>query len=128
MIKLLRMLRPYRLPVALVLVFVFIQSLSELYLPTLMADIVDKGVVGGDTPYIWKIGGFMLLVALAGAAVRLAQASCRPRRRAASVKIFANAYSGMSSNSRSMSSIQSALLPSSPGLRMILRRFSRCLR
>ena len=68
MIKLLRMLRPYRLPVALVLVFVFIQSLSELYLPTLMADIVDKGVVGGDTPYIWKIGGFMLLVALAGAA------------------------------------------------------------
>ncbi len=68
MIKLLRMLRPYRLPVALVLVFVFIQSLSELYLPTLMADIVDKGVVGGDTPYIWKIGGFMLLVALGGAA------------------------------------------------------------
>ncbi len=33
-----------------------------------MADIVDKGVVGGDTPYIWKIGGFMLLVALGGAA------------------------------------------------------------
>ena len=31
-----------------------------------MADIVDKGVVTGDTPYIWKIGGIMLLVAAAG--------------------------------------------------------------
>lgn len=31
-----------------------------------MADIVDKGVVTGDTNYIWKIGGFMLLVASGG--------------------------------------------------------------
>ncbi|BBH23757.1 multidrug ABC transporter ATP-binding protein [Paenibacillus baekrokdamisoli] len=68
MLKLLRMLKPYRVSVSLVLVFVFIQSLSELFLPTLMSDIVDKGVVGGDTPYIWRIGGFMLLVALGGAA------------------------------------------------------------
>lgn len=31
-----------------------------------MSDIVDKGVVTGDTQYIWKIGGFMLLVAAGG--------------------------------------------------------------
>ncbi len=31
-----------------------------------MSDIVDKGVVKGDTDYIWKIGGYMLLVALGG--------------------------------------------------------------
>jgi ATP-binding cassette, subfamily B, multidrug efflux pump len=31
-----------------------------------MSDIVDKGVVRGDTDYIWKIGGFMLLVAAGG--------------------------------------------------------------
>ena len=31
-----------------------------------MADIVDKGVVTGDTDYIWKIGGLMLLVAAVG--------------------------------------------------------------
>lgn len=31
-----------------------------------MSDIVDKGVVTGDTHYIWKIGGYMLLVALGG--------------------------------------------------------------
>lgn len=66
MIKLFRNLKPYRWLVAAVLVFVFFQTLSELYLPTLMADIVDKGVVNGDTPYIWRIGGLMLLVALGG--------------------------------------------------------------
>lgn len=52
--------------VFLVLVLVLVQSLSDLYLPTLMSDIVDKGVVNGDTNYIWKIGGFMLLVAAGG--------------------------------------------------------------
>lgn len=31
-----------------------------------MSDIVDKGVVKGDTDYIWKIGGYMLLVAAGG--------------------------------------------------------------
>lgn len=66
MIKLFRNLKPYRWVVAAVLVLVFFQTLSELYLPTLMADIVDKGVVTGDTPYIWRVGGLMLLVALGG--------------------------------------------------------------
>ena len=28
-----------------------------------MADIVDYGIVEGDVPYIWRVGGFMLLVA-----------------------------------------------------------------
>ena len=32
----------------------------------MMADIVDKGVVKGDTGYIWRIGGLMLLVSIAG--------------------------------------------------------------
>ena len=41
--------------------------MSDLFLPTLMADIIDKGVVVGDTPYIWKIGGIMLLVSALGA-------------------------------------------------------------
>ena len=66
MIKLFRFLRPYRLAVASVMMLVFFQSLSELYLPTLMADIVNIGIVKGDTPYILKIGGWMLLVAAGG--------------------------------------------------------------
>ncbi|QFF97680.1 ABC transporter ATP-binding protein [Psychrobacillus glaciei] len=67
MIKLLKNLSFYKWIVIAVFGLVFIQSMSDLYLPTLMADIIDKGVVVGDTPYIWKIGGLMLLVAAFGA-------------------------------------------------------------
>ncbi|MFX3633854.1 MAG: ABC transporter ATP-binding protein [Candidatus Pristimantibacillus sp.] len=66
MLKLFRFLQRYRLFVVLVLIFVFLQTLSDLYLPTLMADIVDIGLQKGDNAYIWKIGGFMLLIAAAG--------------------------------------------------------------
>ncbi|UQZ81287.1 putative ABC transporter ATP-binding protein [Paenibacillus konkukensis] len=65
MIKLFPFLRPYRLAIGLVLLLIFLQSLSELYLPTLMADIVNYGIVNGDNGYIWRIGGFMLLVTAA---------------------------------------------------------------
>jgi len=47
-----------------VIVFIFLQSLSELYLPTLMSDIVDTGVVNGDVNYIVRIGGWMILIAV----------------------------------------------------------------
>jgi ATP-binding cassette subfamily B protein len=67
MIKLLRYLKPYRGAVALVVGLIFLQVLSDLYLPTLMADIVNNGIVKGDTGYIWRVGGFMLLVAIGGA-------------------------------------------------------------
>jgi ATP-binding cassette subfamily B multidrug efflux pump len=72
MIKLFRYLKPYRWAVAAVMVLVLLQSLSELYLPTLMADIVNDGVIKGDTPYIWKIGGFMLVVTAIGTVVSIA--------------------------------------------------------
>ena len=64
--KLLRYLVPYKLPIIFIIALVFIQSLSELFLPTLMSDIIDKGVINQDIPYIWKIGGVMLLVAALG--------------------------------------------------------------
>lgn len=67
MIKLFRFLKPYKRYVAMVLILLFLQSMAELYLPTLMSDIVDTGIVKGDTDYILKIGGFMLLVAFASA-------------------------------------------------------------
>lgn len=66
MTKLFQHLKPYRWLVAAVLILVFFQTLTELYLPTLMSDIVDTGVMKGDTDYIWKIGSLMLLVALGG--------------------------------------------------------------
>jgi ATP-binding cassette subfamily B protein len=49
--------------VGVILLLLFFQALAELYLPTLMSDIVDTGIVNGDVSYILKIGGFMLVVA-----------------------------------------------------------------
>src|SRR5690554_6609297 len=66
MIRLFRFLRPYRIQIGFVMLLVFLQCLAELYLPTLMADIVNIGIIQGDVTYILKLGGFMLLVTLAG--------------------------------------------------------------
>ncbi len=65
MFKLFRFLKPYALPVALVVALVAGQAIAELYLPTLMADIVDQGIVNGDTAYILRVGAQMLVVAFA---------------------------------------------------------------
>jgi ATP-binding cassette subfamily B protein len=67
MIKLLKNLSVYKWFVLAVIGLVFIQSMADLFLPTLMADIIDNGVVTGDIPYIWKLGGLMLLISIIGA-------------------------------------------------------------
>ncbi|MEK4026443.1 MULTISPECIES: ABC transporter ATP-binding protein [unclassified Sporosarcina] len=72
MIKILKNLSVYKWMVAAIFGLVFIQAMSELYLPTLMADIIDKGVVVGDIPYIWKIGGLMLVVSALSAIASIA--------------------------------------------------------
>ncbi|MDF2724978.1 MAG: transporter ATP-binding protein [Paenibacillus sp.] len=66
LIKLFRFLKPYRYWVVAIVILMFLQSISQLYLPTLMADVVDVGVMNGDTAYIWQIGALMLLVAALG--------------------------------------------------------------
>jgi ATP-binding cassette subfamily B multidrug efflux pump len=72
MLKLFKNLSPYRVPILFVLFLIFIQTMSDLYLPTLMADIVDKGISKEDIPYIWKIGGIMLLITALGAICSIA--------------------------------------------------------
>ena len=65
MIRLLRTgLRPYRWQIVLVFVLVLIQVIANLYLPTLNADIINNGVIKGNTAYIIKIGALMLGVTL----------------------------------------------------------------
>jgi ATP-binding cassette subfamily B protein len=55
-------LRPYRRPLALVVILVTVQAIANLYLPNLNADIINNGVVKGDTGYIIRTGGLMLLI------------------------------------------------------------------
>ena len=65
LVRLLReYLRPYWTPIAFVVLLQLVQTLATLYLPTLNADIIDKGVMNGDTGYIIRIGEVMLAVSL----------------------------------------------------------------
>ncbi|MEU0104042.1 MULTISPECIES: ABC transporter ATP-binding protein [unclassified Streptomyces] len=59
-----RYLRPYKRPIALLVLLQFLQTCATLYLPTLNADIIDQGVVNGDTGYIMGYGGLMIGISL----------------------------------------------------------------
>jgi len=65
LIRLLRThLRRYKSLLVAVVLLQAAQTAAALTLPTLNADIIDKGVATGDTGYIWRHGGLMLLVSL----------------------------------------------------------------
>ena len=65
LIRLLRTyLRRYRGVLLIVVVLQTIQALATLYLPSLNADIIDKGIATGDTSYIWSVGLLMLVITL----------------------------------------------------------------
>jgi len=64
LIRLLReYLLPYRGELSLVVVLQLAATLATLFLPTLNADIIDRGVITGDMHYILRTGAFMLAVA-----------------------------------------------------------------
>jgi ATP-binding cassette subfamily B multidrug efflux pump len=58
-------LRPYRGRILVQAGLQFAQTVGMLLLPTLNADIVDKGIVNGDTEVILRLGGIMIGVSLA---------------------------------------------------------------
>ena len=70
MIGLLRAyLAPYRGRLLVVMALLLVQAIGNLYLPDLNADIINNGIAKGDTDYIVRVGGLMLLVtALLGVA------------------------------------------------------------
>jgi ATP-binding cassette subfamily B multidrug efflux pump len=65
-------LKPYRWALVITVLATLLNTLSELLLPNIMSNIVDKGVVNGDIAYIWAQGGLMLLVALGAAGCAVA--------------------------------------------------------
>lgn len=65
LVRLLRShLRPYRRELLVVLALQVVQGIAGLYLPRLNAQIIDEGVVAGDSGVIWRLGGLMLLATL----------------------------------------------------------------
>ncbi|MGW0783432.1 ABC transporter ATP-binding protein [Streptomyces sp. NPDC002913] len=65
LIKLLRTyLGPYRQSIVLLVFLQLLQTCASLYLPSLNADIIDNGVVTGDTGYILQFGALMIAVSV----------------------------------------------------------------
>ncbi|MFB9677559.1 ABC transporter ATP-binding protein [Streptosporangium vulgare] len=65
-------LRPYSWVLTAVVVLQLVGTIASLYLPSLNADIIDRGVATGDTGYILSAGGWMLLVSLVQIACSIA--------------------------------------------------------
>ncbi|MCL2362454.1 MAG: ABC transporter ATP-binding protein/permease [Defluviitaleaceae bacterium] len=85
MTKIIKYLKPYW-PMLIVMVFLLLgQAMAELFLPTLMADIVNNGIVPGidegvyQTAFILRTGGFMLLIALLAGGASITAAYIAPR-------------------------------------------------
>lgn len=71
MIKLAKYLRPFIGHLIIVIALLFGQAMCELALPDYMSRIINQGIVAGDTNYIIKTGGVMLIIALGSAAAAI---------------------------------------------------------
>ncbi|MEI8223001.1 MAG: ABC transporter ATP-binding protein [Actinomycetes bacterium] len=72
-------LRPYKRTVWIVVFLLLIQSIGNLYLPNLNADLINNGVAKGDIGYIWRIGAIMLAISalIIGASIVIAYFSSK---------------------------------------------------
>lgn len=59
-----RFLAPYRTAIAVISVLLLAQAIAALALPTLYADIINDGVLTGDTGHIGRLGGIMLAISV----------------------------------------------------------------
>ena len=55
-------LRPHKKVLAVIAILLLVQAIGTLYLPNLNADIINDGVVTGDTSYILQVGALMLVI------------------------------------------------------------------
>lgn len=66
MFKLRRFLRNYKLQLIIGPLCKLIEAIFELIVPLVMANIIDVGVKSGDTAYVWRMGGLMVLLGALG--------------------------------------------------------------
>ena len=62
--QLLKSVREYKKASLLAPIFVILEVAMEVVIPLLMATLIDRGIEGGDMPYIWKMGGALVAGAL----------------------------------------------------------------
>ena len=97
MFKLFKFLKPYWWQVIILLLATALQVYTTLRLPALMADIINNGIVPGNTNYIWMTGLRMIGIAVVSAgatlissyfAARVGTSYARDIRRAVFTKVI----------------------------------------
>lgn len=74
--KVLSYVKPYAFFAVMTVVLTLVHSVSQLILPSLMADMMNKGISQGDVDYIRHTGGIMLIFAAAGVLASIAGSYC----------------------------------------------------
>ena len=69
--KLIRFLKPYRKQVILGPIFKMTEAVFELFVPLVMARMIDIGIKNSDSVYVWKMGGLLVLLGVVGLASSL---------------------------------------------------------
>ena len=64
--RLLRYLKPYTKECVLGPLFKLLEATFELFIPLVVAAIIDRGIAETDIPFIWKMGGVLVGLALIG--------------------------------------------------------------
>ena len=64
--KLLKYLKDYKKECVLAPLFKLLEASFELIVPLVMAAIIDRGIAGDDHPYMFQMGGVLILLALVG--------------------------------------------------------------
>ena len=64
--RLLKYMRDYRKECVLGPLFKLLEASFELFVPLVMAAIIDRGIAQGDVPFVWRMGGALLALALVG--------------------------------------------------------------
>ena len=67
-----KFMKPYWGRIALMFALLLLQSLGMLIIPTLMSDIVNEGILTGNTAYIWQTSLVMLAAAVLVAGISVA--------------------------------------------------------
>ncbi len=64
--KLLIYLKEYKKETVLAPLFKMLEATFELFVPLVMAAMIDTGIAGGDRPYIFRMGGILVALGLIG--------------------------------------------------------------
>ena len=66
MTRLLSYLRPHPIITVMAPLFKMLEATFELFVPLVVAQMIDVGIAGNNTPYLWRMGALLILLGIVG--------------------------------------------------------------